>query len=123
MLPSLCLSKSASVLLPVARGWFAAAGFSGKCSRQESLEQQIATACSQCHELPPPENMSRGEWPDKINSLFHIVNLELLGKYVRPICDRDPPDVVEYFASRALAELLHKAWGPAPGQQRLEAGR
>lgn len=114
-------SRGAVLIALTASGLFVAAAFSGgRFIRQDALEQQIATACSQCHKLPPPEIMSRDEWPDKVNSMFHIANLELLGKYGRPMWDLDPPDVAQYFASRAPAEIPDKPWGPASVSKKLK---
>lgn len=92
-------------------------------SAESDLEKQISTACSQCHKLPPPDIMARSEWPQKVEAMFHIANLELLGKYGRPIWDLDPPDVIDYFASRAPEVLPDTPWGPAPISQKVKFKR
>lgn len=55
--------------------------------------------------------------------MFHLANLELLGKYGRPIWDLDPPAVAAYFTARAPEQLNAPPWGPAPVSARVRFDR
>ncbi|HRV08695.1 MAG TPA: hypothetical protein P5568_09535, partial [Acidobacteriota bacterium] len=61
----------------------------------EAVEAKIKEACSQCHGFPEADIKARAEWRALVNTMFHLANLELLGKYGRPIWDLDPPQVVD----------------------------
>ena len=84
------------------------------------LDARIAEACSQCHQLPTPDVLPKSEWRDKINTMFHLANLELLGKYGRPIWDLDPPQVANFFIERAPEELKALPWRSAGVSPKLK---
>lgn len=109
----LLMALAAVAVIPF---WLADTG----TSAQSDLDAQIAQACSQCHKLPPPEIIARREWREKINTMFHLANLELLGKYGRPIWELDPPAVAEFYMSRAPEEIIEEPWGPAPVSDRVK---
>jgi hypothetical protein len=91
--------------------------------QKADIEKGIAEACSQCHRLPPPEIIARSQWRGKINEMFHLANLELLGKYGRPIWELDPPSVAAYFMERAPEELPEPEWGPSPVSPKVKFER
>ncbi len=86
-------------------------------------DARIEEACSQCHRLPPADVLPRAEWREKVNAMFHLANLELLGKYGRPIWDLDPPVVAAHFAAGAPDQLEAPVWGPAPVSPRVRFER
>ena len=69
------------------------------------MSGSIQETCSKCHRLPPPEIMAKHEWTEKVNTMFHLANRELLGSYGRPIWELDPAEVARYFVARAPDEL------------------
>jgi len=85
----------------------------------QALEAKIKEACSQCHGFPEADIKARAEWRALVNTMFHLANLELLGKYGRPIWDLDPPQVVDYYEQRAPEGLSEAAWGPAEPSPKL----
>ncbi len=90
---------------------------------KKDVEAQIKEACSQCHKFPPPDIKAKAEWRDWINSMFHLANLELLGKYGRPIWGLDPPVVIDYYEARAPETLPEPPWGPAKISDRVHFER
>lgn len=110
------------LLLPLGLGiTFVMAWHSGPDDPQ--LEAKIKEACAQCHGFPSPDIKARAEWRALVNTMFHLANLELLGKYGRPIWDLDPPEVIQYFAQRAPEHLPEHPWGPAPPSDRVRFER
>jgi hypothetical protein len=89
----------------------------------DDLGARIAQACSQCHMLPPPALLPKHQWRDKVNTMFHLANLELLGKYGRPIWDLDPPQVANYYIERAPTELTAEPWRSAGVSPKLNFER
>ncbi|MFZ0430782.1 MAG: VCBS repeat-containing protein [Acidobacteriota bacterium] len=94
---------------------FLAAGASTQPAGGSELEAQVHEACSKCHQFPDPSIIARNEWPEKINTMFHLANLELAAKYGRPIWELDPTEVARYFTARAPAILPTPPW--ATGQE------
>ena len=103
-------------------------GFTAQPPAPKSLDTLIHEACSKCHQFPDPSVISRDQWPEKINTMFHLANLELAAKYGRPIWEIDPIEGTRYFTSRAPAELPMPVWAtgketnPIPFEHRVIMG-
>lgn len=107
--------------------WMTAA-VSNQAPEPKDLDRLVHEACSQCHQFPDPSVISRDQWPDKINTMFHLANLELAAKYGRPIWQIDPTEAIRYFTARAPEELPMPPWAtghennPIPFEHRAILG-
>jgi hypothetical protein len=111
------------LLLPLITGTYLLSVRSQAPGGTQDVEASIKEACSQCHNFPPPNILTRGEWRDKVDTMFHLANLELLGKYGRPIWQLDPPVVANYFTARAPDVLEAPPWGPAQKSDKVKFKR
>ena len=116
-LPVLCLSF---LLLGPVR--LTAGGVSSRIPQptdEESLENKIRKACTQCHEWTPPEILPKKEWSGLIQRKFKLANITLLQSHNKPIWDIDALQVASYFRSKAPDRLDTPRWTAKRGGPEL----